>query len=233
MPGPAVIFREIHRLRSHAKDLQNRLEQGPRQLKAQQANVAKREEELREDQEALKQLKVSMHQDEVSLKATQQQIAKYQKQLNESTVKKEYDALKVEIEHGHKEVARREDAILTAMGDIEERTGQLPPREKAVQEAQAAFAEFERDRAARLASLTEQHRQVLDQITAVEVTLPEATREQYDRLLRLRGDDAMAPVAGQSCVACYTEITAQSYNDLRMELFVVCKNCGRFLYLPE
>jgi predicted nucleic acid-binding Zn-ribbon protein len=43
----------------------------------------------------------------------------------------------------------------------------------------------------------------------------------------------MTAVEGQSCAACYTEITAQQYNELKQELFVLCKSCGRILYLPE
>jgi len=232
MPGPANIFREIHRLRRHAKDLQTRIEQSPRQLKAHQANVARKEDDLRQAQDAIKKLKVKMHEDEVSLKATQQQIAKYQKQFNEATVKKEYDALKVEIESARKQVQRLEDAILESMGTIEERTAQLPAVDKTVQEAKASLAQFERENEARFANLVEQRKQALEQIAAVEATLPEATRELYDRQVRARGEDSMSPLEGRSCVACYTEITAQNFNDLRMEMFIVCKNCGRILYLP-
>ena len=34
MAGPAAIIREIHRLRSHAHDLQTRIDFAPKQLKA-------------------------------------------------------------------------------------------------------------------------------------------------------------------------------------------------------
>ena len=57
MAGPAAIIREIHRLRSHAHDLQTRIDFAPKQLKAQQNAVARREEELKETHEALKKLK--------------------------------------------------------------------------------------------------------------------------------------------------------------------------------
>jgi predicted nucleic acid-binding Zn-ribbon protein len=232
MPGPAAIFREIHRLRRHVKDLQIRIDQGPRQLRAHQSNVTAKEEEFLLAQEAIKKLKVKMHEDEVSLKATQQQLAKYLKQMNEATVKKEYDALRTEIDNARREIPRLEDAILDAMGQIEERSAQLPVYEKAVQTAKASRADFESELEARLADLSDQLRQALEQITAVEATLPEATREHYDRLVRLKGEEALSALEGQSCVACYTAITAQNHHDLRQEMFVVCKNCGRILYLP-
>ena len=55
----------------------------------------------------------------------------------------------------------------------------------------------------------------------------------YDRLVNAKGEDAMSEVLNKVCVACYTEITAQSYNDLIGGKFLLCKSCGRILYLPE
>jgi predicted nucleic acid-binding Zn-ribbon protein len=43
----------------------------------------------------------------------------------------------------------------------------------------------------------------------------------------------MAEVQNRTCMACYTEITAQALNNLSIGQFILCKNCGRALYLPE
>ena len=66
-----------------------------------------------------------------------------------------------------------------------------------------------------------------------EAGLPEDVRALYDRLVAAKGDSAMASVQDRTCSACYTEITAQSQNDLLQERLVFCKNCGRILYLAE
>src|SRR5262245_2143574 len=81
MPGPGLILKDIHRLRRHIKDLESKIEGGPRQLKAQQSKIAKDEENLKKAQEALKQSKVKIHDKEVSVKATQTEIQKYEQQL--------------------------------------------------------------------------------------------------------------------------------------------------------
>ena len=233
MAGPATILREIHRLRRHARDLQAEIERGPRLLKAQQTKVTKQEETVREGHDALKRLKVSSHDKEGQLKATLQQISKHEKQLNEAGSKKEYDALKVEIAADKKKCQQLEDEILGYMAEIEERTARLPELEKAVQQAKAEYADFEKDSQGRLAGLTVQLNQALQGIKDVEATLPEDVRPQYDRLVAARGEDAMAAVEHRTCRACYTEITAQSFNDLMLSQFVLCKSCGRTLYLPD
>jgi len=233
MAGPAAIIREIHRLRSHARDLQTRIDFAPKQLKAQQNAVAKREEELKVTQENLKKLKVSIHEHEVSVKSADQQIKRYEQQLNDITSKKEYDALKVEIGAVKDKIGAIQDETLTAMGDLEERTAQLPALDAALKTAKAEFAAFERDYQAQLESWTKQRDDVAKQIGAEEAKLPADIRQQYDREVKSKGADAFASVENRICSACYTEITAQLGHNLLMHQFVMCRSCGRMLYMKD
>jgi predicted nucleic acid-binding Zn-ribbon protein len=233
MPGPATTLREIHRLRRHAKDLQDRTDQQPRLLRAQQNAVTRQEEALHEAHEAIKHLKVKTHEKEVSLRSVNQDIKKHEKQLNEAASKKEYDALKAEIAAGRDQVRKLEDEILDAMAETEERMAQVPQVEKAVQQARAELAQFERDSQARLIDLNEQRQRVLQQLAETEATLPADVRTPYERLVKGRGEDSMAVVQGRTCTACYTEITAQQANEVLQDQLVFCKSCGRILYQAE
>jgi predicted nucleic acid-binding Zn-ribbon protein len=225
-------MREIHRLRSYARDLQDRINRGPIQLRAQQANVTKQEEALAQGQEEIKKLKITIRDKEGTLKTKNQNIVKHEKQLNQAASKKEYDALKSEIEHDRKDVGRLEDEILDAMGAAEEKTTRLPELEKAVKQAKADLAKYESESGARLAALAEERDKTLRQLAEVETTVPPNVRETYERMTRGQGEDALAAVVNRTCAACYTEITAQGYNELLAEQFVQCKSCGRILYLP-
>ncbi len=233
MSAPTATLREIHRLHQLARDLQNRLEQQPRLLKAQQNAVVKQEENLHEAQDTIKKLKVKTLEKEATLRTVNQQIVKHEKQLNEITSKKEYDALKAEIAAGREEVRKLEDEILDLMADTEERIGQVPGLEKSIKEAKANLVQFEQNSQARVDDLTVQRQRAATQLTEVEATLPADSRQQYDRLVKARGDDALAEVQGRTCMACHTEITAQQSNELLAGRLVFCKSCGRILYLPE
>jgi predicted nucleic acid-binding Zn-ribbon protein len=233
MPGLAVLMREIHRLRRFASDLQEQIDRVPRQLKAQQAKLARQEEVPRETQEAIKRLKISAHEAEVSLKATHGQIGKYEKQLNEAASKKEYDALQLEIKSAREKGQQLEEQILAAMTEGEEKAAQLPDLEANAKQARAEFAAFEKGLNDKLASLKEQMAQTEAQMREAEGQVPESFRPVYNRIVTAKGPDAMTAVLNKTCSACYTEITAQSYADLLAERFVVCKSCGRILYLPE
>ena len=233
MSAPGSALREIHRLRRHVTQLQEEIDRAPFQIKKQEAKVARQEEILKESQEKLKKLKVSVLEKEVSLKATHTQIAKHKKQLNEATGKKEYDALQAEIAAEQKNLQRLEDEILTGMGETEERTAQLPQAEVNLKKAKEECAEFRRTAGDRLAGLQEQLRQAGEQLQEVEAAIPADIRPLFDRITAAKGEDALSLLANRTCSSCYTGITAQNFNDLKNGLFVLCKSCGRILYLPE
>ena len=233
MASTAELMREIHRLRKFARDLKEQIDRAPVQLKAQQAKVVRQEEAAKSNQEAIKKLKVTLHEKEVTLKTTHAQIAKHQQQLNEAGAKKEYDALQTEIAAARAKCNELEEESLTAMGESEERTAKIPELDKAAKEAKEAFAQYEKESGTRLASLKQQMEEAQAKTKEVEANVPKNVRSSFDRIVKGKGADAFAAVVDHGCGACRTEIIAQQYNELLMGSFVVCKMCGRILYLPE
>src|SRR3954466_463158 len=99
MPGPMRVFREIHRLRTLIHNVQEQLDRLPRLRKAHQARLAKQEQSLRDAQEAIRKLKLTVRDREKTLEDKHGQIARYEGQINQVSSKKEYDALLLEIAH--------------------------------------------------------------------------------------------------------------------------------------
>jgi predicted nucleic acid-binding Zn-ribbon protein len=233
MSGPAPILRELHRLRRHIQELETKIEQAPRQLKAQQMKLTFQEGSLKQAHDEIKQLKVHIHEKEVSIKASEQQIKKYESQRNEAKSKKEYETLGTEITQAREHIRKIEDEILELMGQVEEKAALLPESEKGAKKAREVFEQFTKDQGGLLERHAAEKVRALEELKTIEATLPADIRLQYDRLVRAKGVDAISGVQGVICSACYTEITPQMTNLLRTEDFVVCKNCGRMLYLAE
>jgi predicted nucleic acid-binding Zn-ribbon protein len=233
MSEPGSSLREIHRLRRHAKNLQDEIERLPRQLKVQRAKAVRQEEQYKAAQDALKQLKVSTHEKEGTLKAKGAQVIKHQKQLNESAGKKEYEALQAEIAADKAAIQGLEDEILTSLAEIDDKTAALPDADKLVKKAQDEARQFEATAKGREVELRSMLAQATEELKVVEATLPAVLRPQYDRIVASKGEDALAEVKDKTCSACYTGITSQEYNDLKSGIFVICKACGRILYLIE
>ncbi|MFC4990656.1 zinc ribbon domain-containing protein [Rubritalea tangerina] len=53
----------------------------------------------------------------------------------------------------------------------------------------------------------------------------------YDRLLKSKGDDPVAPLKGSQCGGCHMKVTASTVVAVQSEKSVAqCENCGRILY---
>jgi predicted nucleic acid-binding Zn-ribbon protein len=231
MATPAQILKDIHRLKRHIKDLEAKLEQGPKAHKAHQLKVSGAEEVLHDAQEAVKHLKVKIHEKEVSIKASQQGIEKLEK--TPVSNKKEYDALRIEVATANKSIRKLEDEILEAMAELEDKTKLIPETEKALQKAKADAAQFDKDHQERLTRWAEDRRTAFEQLGEVEATLPEDLRIIYDRMVGAKWADPISAVHGRICATCYTEVTPQMSNELQRGLFVICRVCGRMLYSEE
>lgn len=233
MSGPATIMRDVHRLRRLARDLQEQLDRGPLQRKARQTKITRHETLLKDEQEAIKKLKVAGHEKEVTLKTAHNQIAKYTKQLSEAASKKEYDALQNEIATAKARCLQLEDEILALMTESDERTATIPELEKGLRQAKDDAAAFEKGAAERNANLAKQLGEVQTHLKDVEAAIPADIRQQYNRIVGAMGPDGFAVVNDRNCSACHTGLTVQHATDLGQNFFVVCKSCGRILYPPE
>jgi predicted nucleic acid-binding Zn-ribbon protein len=233
MSNGALRFRELHHLLSHAANLRSELERGPKTLQLYKDRLTKQEQEIKDYQEGTRKLKVGILEKESALKAKNQQIEKYEGQVNSVNSKKEYDALKTEIANAKKECGKLEDEILEAMTQVDARAARFPQLEKELEEAKRKTAQLIDEIQTRRNGYTDQLAEAQKQIQELEANLPETFRVQYERERDSRGDDALAAIIDRTCQACYTTITAQSYNDLANGRLVLCKSCGRILYLPE
>jgi uncharacterized protein len=233
MPGVADILREIHRLRRHAREMQQELDRAPIVLKAHKNKMEKTEAAATEAHDGLKKLKVASHEKEVSLKSNVQQIAKYEKQLDEVTDMKQMEALKHQIATAKEKVAALEDEILNSLGEIDERTAKLPEQDKAAAAAKTDFANFEKEHKERNARLGEELKTALAGIAEVEARIPPDMKQHYQRMINAFGADAFAPAEGTTCTYCHAQITSQQQIEVQAGEFVLCRSCGRGLYLVQ
>jgi predicted nucleic acid-binding Zn-ribbon protein len=233
MANAIGILRELHRLRRHIKNLQEEIERMPRQVKAQQARLARQEEELKAAHDSLMHLRATIREKEGTLKQTHQQIAKFESQIDLIQSKKENDALQHEIAHCRKQCAALEDAILEGMGKAEEEAARVPQLEQALKAGKDELARFESTSKERAAALTEELRKTQAQLKEVEATLPEDVRPTYERQVAARGEDALSLAKNNTCSACYSALTQQQINDLLSGRLVLCKTCGRIVYLAD
>ena len=227
------IFRTCHRLRKLLRDLQSEIDLGPRVLKAKQDWLTQEDVINKEAHDAVKRAKLKLKDDEITLKQTETALDKHERQLFEVTTMKEIEAKRTEIANAKAKIGTLEDAILTGMTEIEERTANLPKDDQRWTDAKAEFKQFEIDGKDRYERLLQEQTTAREELAAAEATLPVEVKPTYDRLVKTHGPSAMAAVVGKSCQQCRANITEQQLLNLRSGLFMVCPTCGRALYPAE
>jgi uncharacterized protein len=230
--GTATL-RTLHRIHRQLSNLKARLDRGPKQILAAEANVRHREELLAQVKADAKTLRVSSDQQQLQLKSGEEKVKDLRRKLNAAVSNREYQALLDQI-------AADEMANSVLSDEILEGLEQADLFHKNVAEAEAALAaakrQVEQVRAATAAqqpSLSADIARLEAELLQSESALPDDVRELYRRVVRQKGEDGLAAVENQCCGGCNQQVPLNVCGQIMLGQPAFCKTCGRLLYIPE
>ena len=226
-------LRVLHRIHIQLTDLRSRMDRGPIQLNAAASNVQRLKECCEAAREALLRSKVVADEKQLHLQEREDRIEKHQVNLNKAATNKEYQAIQEQIAADNQANSVLGDEILEALERIDELDAQvnqanseLTQGEQEAQRVQQTIGETTPLLEADLVRLS-------DELNEAKGRLPEDFRSEFDRISIARGENALAPVEGETCGACYQTLNAQTVNKLLLDQPVFCPSCGCLLYLSE
>jgi predicted nucleic acid-binding Zn-ribbon protein len=226
-------LRELHRIHQQLSDLRDRIERGPRQIRAREANVSKLEQTLAQAQADAKAARILADQKQLQLKSDEAKILDLKVKLNQAKSNREYQALKEQIAASEMANSVLADEILDAFEKVDELDRAIGEAKQHVntgkQELEGIRNQVQEQQDRLIADV---HRLEGDLKTA-EGRLPADVRENYERIVRSKGSDGMAQVEGEFCSGCHRQLTPNNYNSLKLGHVVFCPSCGRLIYLPE
>lgn len=228
-----VTLRELHRILRQLADLRGRLAQGPRIVAAGEANVARREEELRVAKEGSMRTRVLCNEKEVQLKQREGHIADTQRRLNACSSNREYQALVEQIAADEQANSVLSDEILEMLDKITAEKEKVIEIEGLLVQARQDLDKQRERVASERQSLEQEVARLSAELSSTERDVPAESRADYDRAVKGRGEEALAALEGDCCGGCYQRVTPQSINELKLGRVVFCKSCGRILYLLE
>ena len=233
MTVTAVALRQLHRIHQQLAELRDRLDRGPRKIRACEANVAKISAELDAAREATKQSKMAGDRKQLDLKTSEQKIVDYRTKLNTVSSNKEYQTLLEQIAAAELANSVLSDEILEGFDKID----QFDTVDKNVEKRlQVTTEELEKTRNAvqEEAVVIESDISRLEvELVGSEAVLPADFKVDYDRVVRNKGADALATVEDGVCNGCGQQITLNMQSELQLSKLIFCKSCGCLLYLPE
>jgi uncharacterized protein len=233
MSVTAGVLRELHRIHRQLGDLRERLDRGPKQIKAREATVARLETEVANVKAEVKAARVGADQKQLLLKTGEAKVRELKTKLNAASSNREYQALKDQIAADEMAGSVLADEILEALEKIDGFAALIKDAEQNLAKGREELSKIE-------GQVREQHdlligdvQRLEGELKKVEAELPGDFRDAYQRVVKGKGSDAMAQVEGETCGGCYHHLTANIFNSLLMDRVVCCQSCGRMLYLPE
>lgn len=229
----AAALRELHRIHRQLSDLRERLARGPKQVRAHETRLASARQTADEKQALLKAARISSDHKQLSLKASEEKIQDWKRQLNTCGTNREYQALQEQIAAAEMANSVLADEILEGLERIDELSKQATQVAEQVSQKERELAETRAKVDEGRERIESEIARVDAELAVAEKQLPADFRDGYDRVVRAKGEEALAEVSGDACGGCYQQLTPNVLNELTLGRPVFCKGCGRLLYLPE
>lgn len=229
----AAALQELHRLHSQLSDLRGRLDRGPKQVAAHRASVGKLEQDLKTAQELVQTTRKAADAKQLDIKAQEDRIAKWEGQLNTAKSNAEFQTLQEQIAAGRMAASVLEDETLELLGRVDEYVAEVGRHEKNVAAGKDELKKVETNVSATMVTLRGEVERLEGDLSEAEGRLPGDFKGDYQRVVKAKGADGLAPFEDGVCQGCGQSTTLQMQSDLRGAKPVFCKSCGVLLYLPE
>lgn len=230
--SPALL-RRLHRIHRQLTDLNGQIERCPRQVKAGEALVAKATGDLEAIRERLKKATIACDDKQLQLKTRESRITDLEAKLNTAASNREFSLLKEQIAADKQANSVLGDEILEAMEQLELMDQEVQQAEQEVAQQRSDHDQRVVDLESKLKTLQSEKARVETELDESEGEIPDSVIADYKRVTEAKGEEALAPVDGESCGGCCQTLTTQLIDRLRMSMLIRCPNCNAFLYFPE
>lgn len=224
---------ELHRLHLAAREVQDQIERGPRQLRARQQITAQKQADLEAQKQKHKALRVNADQKSLQLKSNEAKIAELRVKLNQASSNREFDIIRAQMEADTVANSVLEDEILDVLEKVDAVQLAIKKLEEEVAHARSDETRAAGEISAAQPGLESRLAELQKAIAAAEAHLPGDIVGPYRRLVQAYGAAALAEVDGTTCTSCFVSLPPQLVMRVRSGEPLFCKTCGRLLYMPR
>ncbi|MBL8760503.1 MAG: hypothetical protein JNL50_04305 [Phycisphaerae bacterium] len=223
------------------RGLQTRLKAAERFLNEQTSQVAQLDAKKTAIDTQLKHLAAVAKQAEGEVARLDARMAAIREQMNGAQTNKEYKAFLTELNTFKLEKDKSEQSALEAMTKVDElkKQGGEIETQRGEREKMRQVAVTERD--TRAAEIKDRLNELTGQRATLTADVPGDSLRMLERLVHVRGEDAMAPIEIQdrkrhefTCGSCQMSLPLDTVSGLMSKgKLTTCVSCGCILYLGE
>ena len=214
-------------------DLRERLDRGPRQVRAAEANIKHLDKTLAAAKAAAKERRIAVDKKQLQLKTGEDKVKDLRHKLNAAASNREYQILLEQIAADEMANSVLADEILEGLEACDADQKRLAESEAALLAARKKTEQVRAEVTGNGPSLRADLARFEAELRETEAGLPPEIRDLYQRTVRQKGEDALAAVENQYCGGCNQQVPLNLCSQIIMGQPVACRTCGRLLYLPE
>lgn len=231
------MLRRIHSLYLQLDELRGRLMKGPRLAQAHQEQIRQAEKNLELTKKAHTEARMASHAKQLEYEQKLADIQRRKGRLLECDDNREYQLLKDQIAADEMAASVLADEAIELMARVEEMAVKVQEAEAAVAAAKETAAkwqeEFSRQEPIIRSDMAQVEKELKHLITQLDAMLPYEIKDLYQRTLRSKGSDALAPLRGDFCGGCNQHVPINMRSDLICGKPIWCRSCGRLLYIAD
>ena len=214
--------------------LQKELELIPVQIDALKAKIREALAACDFEKQKLTQNQVERKNKELEAASQDEKIAKHEKALNSLKSNEAYKAMLGEIDLARRTKSEIEDGILVLMEEFDLRAKELKAAEAEAKKAQGTIEVEIKALEEKAGKLKGELETELKKRDAFAPSVRADLLNRYDFIRTKKKSRAIAPIAGESCSGCNTNLTPSTINEVRKgKDLVTCESCSRILYYPS
>jgi uncharacterized protein len=233
MSAATAGLKRLHELHFRLQDINKQLEHGPRQVKARQQILAKKQAEADVLKAELKQTRMLADQKNLQLKTNESKIEQLRGKLNQAQSNREFDVIRSQIDADTMANSVLEDEILEVLEKVDQQQQKIKQVEEEAGQTAADVRRVAQEVETAAPKLRQQASELQAALAEAEKILPSTAIVTYRRLVQAHGAGALATVENNACTACFEVLSANYLVELNTGKFLFCRTCGRLLYRPE
>jgi len=148
------------------------------------------------------------------LQAKENDLNKYRSQIHEVKTNKEYSALMIEIDNLQQENSQLEDKILTFLEERDELLRLIKDEKVKLAGDEERLKRREEENRQRVKELEKIRDSKIEKKEGLSQNIEKPLLESYERIRKAERGMALAPVEGNLCCGCFTEIPYQMVNEV-------------------
>ncbi len=223
----------LHRVLRQKTDLTDRIRRGPKQTEAAENAQKASTADLESTKEQLKSLKMAADEKQLQLGGREAKIDDLKAKRNACDSNRDFQLLTEQIAADEAANLVLSDEILELLEKIDQQDETVKAAEEKLEAVKKETERIRSDVEAKLGVLENDLALVEKELGEIEASLPGEMKAEYRRLADANGEDALAALDDKCCGKCYTILSPQVLDQLRMTQSVTCGSCGSFIYIPQ